>query len=234
MKQAISIAALCVFLAACATMAESTGNNPPTGSSIGAGGSGSNSSPAKRVSAPLLKKPHSIDALNNVVTMESDESRTALCICGKTLPVTADTQSITRDGTAFYLCSTDCANMAGKLPAKDWDAATADWKGKFTATKFLSNARMKEGREVATCLCDKIFEVNSRTRAVAENGLVVHCCSAACDEKFRAATPEGRMEAELALLPAAKNETHPSVEVIYRGTGGSWTTKSTSPGSEGK
>jgi YHS domain-containing protein len=166
--------------------------------------------------------------------MESDGSRTALCICGKTLPVTIDTKSITHDGTAYYLCSTDCANLVGKLSEKDWDAATSDWKTKFAAIKFLSNARMKEGREMATCLCDKVFEVNARTLAVAENGLVVHCCSAACDERFRAAAPEARMEAELALLPAAKSETHPSVEVIYRGAGGSWTTKSTSLGSEGK
>jgi ribosomal protein L24E len=234
MKRTISIAALCVFLAAHATVAESSGSNQPAGSSIGADGSGSRPSPAKRVSPPLLTKHHDIDALNNVIAMESDESRTALCICGKTLPVTVETQSITHDGTTFYLCSKDCTNMAGKLSKKDWDAATENWKAKFAAIKFLSNARMKEGREMATCLCDKIFEVGPRTLAVAENGMVVHCCSAACDAKFRAAAPEGRMQAELALLPAAKNETHPSVEVIYRGASGSWTAESTSPGSEDK
>jgi hypothetical protein len=234
MKQVLSIAALCVFLAACTTMAKSTGNNQPVGAGDGAGTTGSSPFPARRVHAPILKKPHNIDALNNVVALESDGSRTALCICGKTLPVTADTRSIVHDGTVFYLCSTECTDRAGKLSEKDWDAATAGWKARFAATKFLSNARMKEGREMATCLCGKVFEVNSRTLAVAENGLVVHCCSAACDAKFRGAAPDSRMQAELAMLPAAKNETHPSVEVIYRGTGGSWTAESTSLGSEGK
>ena len=36
------------------------------------------------------------------------------------------------------------------------------------------------------------------------------------------------MQAELAMLPAAKNETHPCVEGIYRGTG-VLTAESTSP-----
>jgi ribosomal protein L24E len=234
MKLTISIATLCVFLAACTVTAASTGNDQPTGSSAGAGRSGLSASPAKKVSAPLLKKPHHIDALNNVVTMEPDGSRTALCICGKILPVTVDTQSVKHDGTTFYLCSTGCTIMAAKLSENDWAAATVDWKTRFSATKLLSNAGMKEGREMATCPCRKIFDVNSRTLAVAENGMVVHCCSAACDSTFRAAAPAGRMQAELAMLPAAKNETHPSVEVIYRGADGSWTAESTSPGSEGK
>ena len=234
MKQTISIAAFCVFLTACVTVADAAGNNQPAGSSIEAGGSGLRPSPAKTATPPRLMKPHNIDALNNVVTMALDGSRTALCICGKTLAVTAGTQSISHDGTAFYLCSTDCANMAGKRSERDWDAAVADWRAMFAATKFLSNARMMKGREMATCLCGKIFEVDSRTPAVAENGLVVHCCSAACDAKFRAAAPEGRMQAELAVLPAAKGETHPSVEVIYRGAAGSWTAEASFPGSEGK
>ena len=43
MKQELSIAALCVFLAACTTIAESTGNNQPVGSGVGAGTTGSGS-----------------------------------------------------------------------------------------------------------------------------------------------------------------------------------------------
>jgi hypothetical protein len=64
--------------------------------------------------------------------------------------------------------------------------------------------------------------------------MVMHCCSAICDSTFRAAAPAGRMQAELAMLPAAKNEARPSVEVIYRGVDGSWTAESTLPGSQGK
>ena len=45
---------------------------------------------------------------------------------------------------------------------------------------------------------------------------------------------EGRSETEFALLPAAKNEIHPSVDVIYRGAGGSGTAVSTVSGSEGR
>jgi ribosomal protein L24E len=179
----------------------------------------------------MMIKPHKIDALNNVVSMESEGSRTALCLCGKTLPVMADTPSVTQDGTTFYLCSADCVKMASKALEKDWKSATENWRARFATIKFLSNARMKEGREMATCLCGRVFEVNSRTLAVAENGLVVHCCSAACDKQFRAAPSEGRMQAELALLPAAKSEPHPSVEVIYRGPGESWTAEAASPGS---
>lgn len=234
MKQVISIAMVLVLLAAGAAVAGSMNSTQAAASGVNAGGGGSSPSPVKRIGATLQRKPHGIDALNNVVTMEPGGSRTALCLCGKTLPVTAGTPSITHDGTMFFLCSTECTTLGERLPEKDWAAVTESWQAKFSATKFPSNAGMREGREMATCLCGKVFEVNSRTLAVAENGLVLHFCGAVCDANARAAAPEGRLQAQLAVLPAAANEPHPSVEVIYRGTDGSWTAASTSVGSEGK
>jgi ribosomal protein L24E len=224
MKQIISISVLALLLAArVSTASVQTGVPPPeTKAAVAApGGPG-----VRHESVPLAKKSHRVDALNNVVAMDEDGSRSALCVCGRTFRVTGETATTNSGGTTLYLCSDKCAELARK-GGPDWDAAVTSWQKAFSSAKLLTNAHMKKGREIARCTCGKVFDVNWKTLAVAENGLVVHFCSAACDRRFQAEGQDERIQTELAMIPAAKAEPYPSVEVIYHGAGGTWTAGNT-------
>jgi ribosomal protein L24E len=218
MKPATWTTAACLLLAVSVSMA------PPA----------SASSPGTSHRPSLSENPHRIDALNNVVTTNVDTSRIALCLCGKEFNVTAGTPIVEYSGTNLFLSSQECMDKFGASNDEEQAASYDQWKKQFSSQKLLSNARMERGHEMATCCCGKTFEVNSRTLAVVENGLVVHFCSKACSARMRATPPADRLRAEFAMLKAARNETEPSAEVIYHGPGRTWTARATAAASAGK
>jgi hypothetical protein len=158
----------------------------------------------------LSMKPGSLPVLNNIVSMDAQGVRQALCSCGRCFTAGPEAQSITSNGTVVYVCSDRCAAEPEAGPRE----SIARWDRIFSARKLFTNVRMQRGFETATCPCGKTFVVVNHSRALVDNGLIVFFCAEACRSRFRTMNPEERMAAELRLLPTVR-PTQPSVELTY-------------------
>ena len=158
----------------------------------------------------LSMKPGRMPVLNNIVSMDAQGVRQALCPCGRCFTVGPEPQSITSNGTIVYVCSDRYASEPEAGPRE----SIAPWDRIFSTRKLYTNVRMKRGSETATCPCGKTFVVVNRSRALVDNGLIVFFCADECRSRFRTMKPEERMAAELRLLPPVR-PTQPSVELTY-------------------
>jgi ribosomal protein L24E len=158
----------------------------------------------------LSMKPGRLPALNNVVSMDAQGVRQALCPCGRRFTVASEPRSIVHNGTTVYVCSDRCAGepMAGS------SESISRWNRILSTSRLNTNVRMKRGFETATCPCGKAFVVVNRRRALVDNGLVVFFCSEECRSGFRTMRPEERTAAELCMLPPIQ-AAHPIVELTY-------------------
>jgi hypothetical protein len=162
----------------------------------------------------LGMKPGLHAALNNVVSMDAQGTRAALCLCGARFTVTPASPVVERDGTSFYLCGGPGDGRAqGNLASGEAEATR--WNRAFRSTRMSSNARLKEGREVFTCSCGKTSVLNWKTPALVDNGLIVFCCDSECLSRFRSTDPMLRTAIELSLCLSLPERGSPGVDVTY-------------------
>jgi YHS domain-containing protein len=155
------------------------------------------------------------EVLNNVVKMDAQGSRTALCCCGAEVTVADDTPTLDRNGTHFYFCGQGCRDAAEKASKAESAKTMKSWRKKFSAYKLASNAYQKDGKELATCLCGKTVEVTKSTPSISENGVTLYLCSTACKTALHGASPEDRLGKEMAMLKDASGSPDPTASASH-------------------
>jgi hypothetical protein len=144
-------------------------------------------------------------SLNNVVKMNADGKREALCCCGAEFTVTDNAPTMDHDGTLFYMCGEGCKQMALKATKAETAKTMADWRKKYKTYKLADNTFQKDGKTWAKCGCGKEFEVTADSPRVTENGETNYCCSKECHDSFAALSDKDRLTKEVAMLkPAAQ------------------------------
>jgi hypothetical protein len=138
--------------------------------------------------------------LNNVTKMDAKGDRTALCVCGQEFQVTDKSPMILRGDETDYCHNQACHDMFLQASKEAQDKMIADfWANTFPFDKMATNKFMKDGKEVATCLCGKSVDVNDKTPHVTENGVTLYLCSDACTTALHGLSAKMRMEKEMAL-----------------------------------
>ena len=140
--------------------------------------------------------------LNNVVKMDADGHRTALCCCRAEFTVTDKAPIMDHAGTTFYMCGEGCKEMAMKATPEQTAVTMADWHEKYATFALPTNTFVKDGRLWAKCACGKEFELTDQSLAVIENGHASYCCSKACHEGFVKLSAAERLQREMAILEA--------------------------------
>jgi hypothetical protein len=158
----------------------------------------------------LSMKPGRMPALNNVVSMDAQGVRQAICPCGQRFTVGPQPQSIAQSGTVLYLCSDGCARDLAARPAE----SLLTWNRALSASRLNTNVRMKQGLETATCPCGNSHVLVGHRRAVVDNGLIVFFCNEECRARFAAMPADERMAAELRMLYPGR-AAQPVVELTY-------------------
>ncbi len=167
----------------------------------------SNAEDKQKETTTLDQHVHAIapERLNNVIQLDTDGHRTALCGCGKQFEVTANSPAVQHGNETIYCCGDACHSSFAGMPAADQDKLISDLNSKLPAENLISNAIEKDGKTVATCLCGKEFEVTDRTPEVTENGVTLDLCGEACAAGLHKMSAEDRLEAELNLVASKEN-----------------------------
>ncbi|MFC2150127.1 hypothetical protein ACFLQV_01360 [Calditrichota bacterium] len=137
--------------------------------------------------------------MNNVFAMDADGNRTALCGCGMEVKVSDTSTKVMNGDMTFYTCSQGCADMMGKMSEAEKKDAMMKWHDNFKTHKLASNAMMKDGKNMATCGCGMVFEVNNE-HVLIDNGMKIHCCSEKCHSMFSGMPGEKRMMKEMEMM----------------------------------
>jgi hypothetical protein len=136
--------------------------------------------------------------LNNVVSVDADGNKTALCGCGMEFKVSDKTPSMNVDGMTVYACSDGCAATMSGMDKKMMDGKIGELKMAVAENKGLAtNAAMMDGKMTATCPCGMSVEVNDKTPFVVENGVKVYTCCDDCLNSFSSADVKIREDAEM-------------------------------------
>jgi hypothetical protein len=138
--------------------------------------------------------------MNNVVKMEKDGKRTALCCCGHEFTVTENAPSMEHSGTLFYMCGEGCKEVAMKATAEENAKTMAAWHEKYDVMTLMSNTHEKDGKQMATCACGAEFTVSETSPRITENGVTMYLCGEGCKEMFTKKTADERMGAEMKVV----------------------------------
>lgn len=161
----------------------------------------------KKPETPSLN-PHvhavTTEHLNNVIQLDADGHRTALCGCGMQFQVTNDQLSVQNGDETIYCCSEACHHSNLAMPNADRMQKISDLNEKLSHSISVTNTAIKDGRTVATCLCGKEFEVTDQTPRVSENGVTLNLCGEACTTGLHKMSAADRFEAELKIVTAKK------------------------------
>jgi len=141
-------------------------------------------------------KSHQHMPLNNVVKMDAEGKRTALCCCGYEFTVTPTAPTMDHEGTSFYMCGEGCKEMAMKATPEENAKTMAAWHEKYDALSMADNTHMKDGARMATCVCGAEFAVTENTPIVTENGVTMYLCGEGCAEHFSAMSADERLTPE--------------------------------------
>lgn len=143
--------------------------------------------------------------LNNVVAVDADGSKTALCGCGMEFKVADKSPSMEADGMTIYACSEDCAKSMAGMNDRMKAGKMGELKMACEMHKNLAtNASMMDGKLMATCPCGMSVEVNDKTPFIVENGVKVYVCSEDCAAGFSAADTKMREAAEMKARSMSK------------------------------
>ncbi len=140
--------------------------------------------------------------LNNVVKMDADGHRKALCCCRAEFTVTDNAPTMDHAGTTFYMCGEGCKEMAMKATREQTAVMIADWHEKYATYPVPTNTFVSDGKLWAKCGCGKEFELKDQSLAIIENGHASYCCSEACHEGFMKLSAAERLQKEMAILKA--------------------------------
>lgn len=162
-------------------------------------GKGAQAAEAKHHAHKTMKADY---PLNNVITMDAAGARTARCMCGKEFQVSKDSPTVMRGEGTYYCCSTGCHEMYMKSDKVAQTKIFTDFWPTYPYDKMATNTMMKDGKNMATCLCGKEFEVIKTTPKVTENGMTMYLCSDACNTALHGMSATDRMGKEVAILKA--------------------------------
>ena len=133
--------------------------------------------------------------LNNVVSMDADGNRTALCACGMKVAVNDRTPTTQLGNTAMYMCGEGCKTHFEKASADERQDKTTQWRDQVSRFSSASNARSVGDKQVYSC-CGKEQEIGSKTTSVTENGVTIHTCGPGCAAQFREMSATDRIKAQ--------------------------------------
>jgi hypothetical protein len=145
----------------------------------------------------MTRGPQAAVPLNNVIRTSPDNTRTALCRCGKEFTVTDKSPTYESGGTTFYLCSDACKSAAMATKPAEAMQSLATWRTKFATEKLASNVKTEAGKRTAVCGCGKTFTVTDSSPVIVENGVRMYCCSDACHDQFVKMSASQRMGTEM-------------------------------------
>jgi hypothetical protein len=138
--------------------------------------------------------------LNNVFKMDASGVRTARCMCGKEFQVSNDSPVIKRGDGEYYCCSKGCHDMYESANKGARDKMFKESWSSYPMTGMATNAVMKDGKQMATCLCGKEVTVTDKTPNVTENGVKMYVCSDACKTALHGMAANDRLSKELAVV----------------------------------
>ncbi len=141
--------------------------------------------------------PSAVHPLNNVIRLDRDGTRTALCCCGAEFKVSDKTTSLPREGTTFFMCTQACRDASAKETPAQAQRTLATWREKYAGVKLASNLAVKDGQQTALCGCGKSFVVAKDTPVLEENGVRLYCCGEECHQALLRMTPETRLAKEM-------------------------------------
>ena len=147
-----------------------------------------------------VEQPMKAMPLNNVVKMDMEGKRTALCCCGAEFTVTATAPTVEDAGTTYYMCGDGCREMYMKSSKEEQTKTHADWRVKYDQVSLATNTWMADDKKMAKCGCGAEFTVTETSPIVMENGMKSYCCGAGCHEHFMKMSANDRMSAELGML----------------------------------
>jgi hypothetical protein len=166
---------------------------------------GDYSSSTPKAEAKTVSKTAHTPPLNNVIRMDADGNRTALCCCGAEFKVTENAPIMDHDGTHFYMCGDGCKQMAMKATKTENAKTMKAWKEKYRTITLKDNTFVRDGNTWANCPCGKEFEVTKTTPMVRENGVKLYCHNQDCYDQVVAMSQDNRLQKEMALVkPAAE------------------------------
>lgn len=145
-----------------------------------------------------VEQPMKAMPLNNVIKMDADGKRTALCCCGAEFTVTSNAPTVERPPTTFYMCGEGCKEMTLKASKEEEAKTMAAWNAKYSTYTLASNTKTW-----AKCGCGKEFDVTPTSLVVSENGMKIYCCSEACHTAFKLKSADDRQSAQLSALKSS-------------------------------
>lgn len=135
--------------------------------------------------------------LNNVVKIDDEGKRTALCGCGMEINVDDKTVFYKDDKLTFWACGDNCKNMMANATDEERTMMMGAWHTKFAAYELADNTFMKDDVLMAKCACGAEIVVDDKTLKVVENGMKVYCCGPGCHDMFTAMNDDKRLEVEI-------------------------------------
>jgi len=149
-------------------------------------------------------KTAKFERLNNVVVMDADGQRTALCACGREFAVTNEPLAVKHDATTLYCCSPECHSQLEQTSATDRAERVAAYWAAFPYERTLNTATTTDGKTTARCFCGQSVDVTAASPKVLENGVTVYPCSEACETALHQMSAEKRLGIERQFVQNAQ------------------------------
>jgi hypothetical protein len=161
--------------------------------------------PAKKEAPSVPTTGNSVKApATNVVKMDKEGKKTALCCCLHEFSVSNTAPVVTNGATDFYMCGEGCAEVSKKATKEENEKSMAAWSTKYSTYTLASNATESEGKKVAKCVCGAEFTVTDKSLSYTENGVTIYLCGEGCSEKFKATSAADRQVAEIGYVSMGK------------------------------
>lgn len=137
--------------------------------------------------------------LNNVVSMDAEGNRSALCACGMKVTVDDHTPKMQLGNATMYMCSEGCMAHFEKASADERQTMTTQWRDQVSRYAAVSNVYNVGGKQVYSC-CGKEQEVGSKTASVTENGVTIYTCGPGCASNIRGMSATDRIKTQKKII----------------------------------
>ncbi len=122
----------------------------------------------------------------NVIKVDKDGNKIALCGCGQEVKVTSATAKVVDGDDTYYVCSDKCQqtfsqNLSKMKPALQLKVEKAKAKAGTMGNVYHVG---EDGAMTAVCACGKDVKVSDKTVSRTWNGETYYLCSDGCAAQF--------------------------------------------------
>ena len=115
----------------------------------------------------------------NIIKVDEEGNKTALCACGMEFAVTEKTGKLEKDGKTYYLCSDGCKAKVSKSASTMLPALDVKVMAKKADMGTLGNVHTvsESGEMTAKCACGMDVKVSDKTVKREHNGQTYYMCN---------------------------------------------------------